>query len=437
MANLTAKAIEALRPADRMITIPDGATPGLELYITKGGAKTFSVRYTLPDGTRRRMNLGRWPAVSLASARELALGVMARVARGEDPAFEQKEVKARSRTREIRTLADLCDALLSSCTERGVRDSTIAYWTWLNAKHLRPRLGGLRLEDVTSGRARTALRDIGAEAGPTTANRVHGLLRRALNFGVEEEHLQTNPILRLKPLFNEASRARVLLDVELKSIWATAQETLTPARDGVSTRDELGVSRAMALALLLCATTLQRGGEVIGLRADELDLETRTWILPAERTKANREHVVPLSSLAVELLEEVQQLASLRLGRSPEGRDPLFPSPRDASKAVERLSLTRAMARLSRAAGVQNATPHDLRRTGATILASERIGALSEVVARVLNHAPPGLGVTGIYNRYAYVAEKRRALDVWGSLLKQIVSGELSSSNVVPIKLAR
>jgi hypothetical protein len=65
--NLTAKMIDGLRAGERMLTLPDDATPGLEVYVTKGGAKTFSIRYTLADGTRRRMNtsvVGRrwaWP----------------------------------------------------------------------------------------------------------------------------------------------------------------------------------------------------------------------------------------------------------------------------------------------------------------------------------------------------------------------------------------
>jgi hypothetical protein len=64
-------------------------------------------------------------------------------------------------------------------------------------------------------------------------------------------------------------------------------------------------------------------------------------------------------------------------------------------------------------------------------MASERIGALTEVVARILNHAPPGLGVTGIYNRHAYVAEKRRAMEAWERLVQAITGSELPPSNIL------
>jgi integrase len=357
---------------------------------------------------------------------------MSRVARGEDPALERKHARSIGRLREVRTLNDLAEALFEAAPSAGVRESTLTYWTWLHAKHLKPRLGGERLEDLAPGAARRVLRDIGAAAGPTTANRAHGLLRRILNFGVEEEHLVANPLAKLKPLFNEQSRVRVLADGELKALWGAAGKTTAPAREGSEERDDLWVSRTMAVAVLLCAVTLQRGGEVVGMTARELDREARTWLLPADRTKAGREHLVPLSDLAIRLIEEARGYAALRLGREPQGDDPIFPSPKNPTKPIARLSLSRAMARLNGVAGIENATPHDLRRTGATTMASERIGALSEVVARVLNHAPPGLGVTGIYNRHAYVAEKRRALDMWAGVLVVVV-GERDESpkNVV------
>ena len=285
LPNLTAKHIESLRPAERMITVPDGLTPGLELYVTPGGAKTFSIRYTLDDGTRRRMNLGRWPALGLAVARELALGVMGRVARGEDPGLERRRDRATSRTREVRTLNDLAETFLKAAPGLGLRPSTLTYWTWLYGKHLKAHLGTERPEDLAPGLTRRVLRDIGDNAGHTTANRSLGLLRRLLNFAVDEEHIKINPLVRLRPLFEEKTRARVLSDTELKAFWDAADETKSPARKGVTGRDDLSVSRAMTVAVLLCAVTLQRGGEVSGMMAGELDLDARTWLLPAERTR--------------------------------------------------------------------------------------------------------------------------------------------------------
>jgi len=450
--NLTAKFIKGLKAGPKMRAIPD-TTQGLELYVTPqrpdqtgkpvGGIKTFSFRYTLADGTRRRINLGRWPGKTIESARSEARALMNAVAEKGDPSIERKLARQTLRTAPVKTLDDLIRALFAASKTTGVRASTLAYWQWLDRKHIAPRLGSHRLPDLGAGMIRKALREIGEAAGATTGNRAFGLLRRAFNFGLDEQHVTTSPLARMKPLFEEGSRARVLADEEIIALWTQAEATREQPRKGAKTRDDLNVSRAMASAVQLCLVTAQRSGEVAGMRASELDLAAKVWILPRGRTKANREHVIPLTDLAIDLIQEASAIATLRLGRAPHGDDPIFPTPRlgmaerdaagaleAAPKSVARMSLGRAMARLCEAAKVVDASAHDLRRTASTIMASERIGILTEVVARVLNHAPPGLGVTAIYNRHAYLAEKRSALTRWAALLSEIVGGAAPTSNV-------
>lgn len=429
---LTNRFIESLKAGAKIQAYSD-FTSGLELYVTPGGAKTFSFRYRLRDGTRRRINLGRWPSLRLEVARVAARTFANAVAEGRDPLDERRREREALRSRQVKTVADLMDALLADPAKR-LRPSTLAYWQWLNRKHVAPRLSG-RIEDVTPSAVRAALREIGEAAGRPTANRSFALIRRAFNFGVEEEHIVHSPLGRMKALFREESRRRVLSDAEVRRLWLTATSTRLASRGGDRQRDELGVSRAMACGVQLCLVTLQRGGEVAGMTAGELNVRERLWTLPASRTKSRREHVVPLSCLALELIDEAAEIASVRLGRTPSGADPIFPTkpgPDEeldetgqltcAPASVTRLSLGRAMMRLCAASAIADASAHDLRRTGATAMASERIGVLSEVVARVLNHAPAGLGVTAIYNRYAYLPEKRSALDRWAALLSSIVT---------------
>jgi len=69
-----------------------------------------------------------------------------------------------------------------------------------------------------------------------------------------------------------------------------------------------------------------------------------------------------------------------------------------------------------------DATPHDLRRTGASMLASERCGVRGEVISRILNHTPLGSPVTQVYNRYDYAAEKRAAMELWATTINEIVA---------------
>nr|WP_277813439.1 tyrosine-type recombinase/integrase [Hyphomonas polymorpha] len=87
---------------------------------------------------------------------------------------------------------------------------------------------------------------------------------------------------------------------------------------------------------------------------------------------------------------------------------------------VDRHAITRAMSRIREKLNIDNATAHDLRHTGASMMASERCGVRGEVIARILNHTPLGSPVAQIYNRYDYAAEKRAALELWAETLLKI-----------------
>jgi integrase len=187
----------------------------------------------------------------------------------------------------------------------------------------------------------------------------------------------------------------------------------------------------MALTLKMAAVTLQRGGEVVGMRWDEIDIDQRLWTIPAERMKGKRAHLVPLSPLAIDILDQSRSLFH--------GHQYVFPSPRlEEEKSMQRHALSRAMNRLVTALGIPDATPHDLRRTGATMLTGQKIGIPRFVVSQVLAHAGDTGGaaaVTGIhYDLYDYLQEKRQALDLWASALESVVNGKAMPSNVVELR---
>jgi integrase len=96
--------------------------------------------------------------------------------------------------------------------------------------------------------------------------------------------------------------------------------------------------------------------------------------------------------------------------------------------SVDRHVVTRAMSRVCEKLEIVNGTAHDLRRTGASMMASERCGVRGEVIARILNHTPLGSPVTQIYNRYDYAAEKRAALELWGETIAKMTYGRPSRS---------
>ena len=189
----------------------------------------------------------------------------------------------------------------------------------------------------------------------------------------------------------------------------------------------------MKLAIRMIFTTLQRGGEVCGMRWDEIDREARTWSIPAHRMKNNRPHLVPLSGLALELLDEARLLA-------PHSTEFVFPNAKRAGIPILRHGMTQAFCRAITGLGIPRATPHDARRAGASNLTSERIGLPRFIASQVLGHAGDTGGAAAVtghhYDLNDYLAEKRRALDAWAALLRSIVSGEDRPDNVTLLRSA-
>ena len=166
------------------------------------------------------------------------------------------------------------------------------------------------------------------------------------------------------------------------------------------------------------------------MRWEDVDLSEGTWTLPAEATKAGRSHVVPLAPLTIEILKGLPRktiIAAHVVRPSPyvfttAGGVPVA----GFSKAKPRLDQT--IARAGGGTALDPWTIHDLRRTAATGMA--RLGVSRFNIGKILNHADRS--VTGIYDRHAYLTEKREALDKWAAYLKSLAAAP--EDNVVALR---
>ena len=191
-----------------------------------------------------------------------------------------------------------------------------------------------------------------------------------------------------RPPCDAAPRERVLRDTEVATFWRAARAE----------------RKEFAAVLMLLLLTGQRRGEVSGMRRSELSDDGDTWTIPGERTKNRRVHVVPLSKLARDIVAGVGTKSEIMF--TTNGRAPVV----IGSKIKRRLD------------AVMKTTPwrlHDLRRTAATGMAE--LGMQPHVVEAVLNHVSGHrAGVAGTYNRAAYAAEKKAALEKWAAHVKRI-----------------
>lgn len=368
--------------------IADEDSRGLYLRVLPSGSKSWILRYRMKDKSYR-LGLGRYPDVALSSARRLAQDAREKIAIGENP-MAPKVVVAPA------TVEDAFEAHLAS----GLKASTQRVYRELFDRWLRERFGAMAITEIDRRTIVAHVREIGATS-QVLANRTLALIRAVLGRAVAEGQIDISPLAGVGKPFRETSRDRTLSDDEIRNVLVHLGDP------------PLGVSRSMAQAILLALLTMQRCGNVAQMRREDVSLSEKTWTIGAQDYKTGRPMVVPLSDRACSILEEL-----IGEDRAP---GPVFPGggANRAGEGITRHGLTRAFNRVCRAAGVENASIHDLRRTAATVLASERAKYPPHVIEALLGQKV-AKGATAVYLRYDYVSEKREALETWVRILDSI-----------------
>jgi integrase len=386
MAKLTAKAVEAIKPARARKEIPDALLPGLYLVVQPSGAKSWAVRYRR-GGRPRKLTLGPHPALDLKAARELGAKALRSVAEGRDPASEKQ-----ARPVHPDSIEDVVARFIEKHIRRNYRPKPAKEAERLLRVHVLRAWRGRTIGEITRRDAREMLDRIVEAGAPVAANRVHSITRKLFGWAVEHEIIAASPMAGLKAPAVEKSRDRVLTDDELCRVWNAAGQIGDP------------IYGAVVRVLIL---TGQRRGEVAGMEQAELDLEGRLWSLPKERTKNARAHDVPLSPQAIAVINNVPR-TSERFVFSFNDKAPIngFGWPKE---------------RLDALCGFSDWTLHDIRRTVTSGMA--RLGISLPVIEKVLNHASGSFaGIVGIYQRHDFAGEKAAALKLWGEHVAAIVA---------------
>jgi integrase len=292
--------------------------------------------------------------------------------------------------------------------------------------HIQGALARLPLENITRRLVKAALMRMLDQGVTSQAVRAQAVIRQMLAYAVNEERLQFNCIADMAPVAPAKARLRTYSDVELKAIWTgvRAPETLAvPGERAAKRRDgsDVQIGRPMRIAIQLAFVLLQRRCEVLGMAKSELDLSQGLWTIPAERMKGKRTHIVPLSPWAIELIEEAIDIAEVR--NSPF----VFPGKNKPNQAMRGPSMNWAFNAILWALEIDDGRVHDLRRTGSTLMTSERLSISPFIRSKVLAHYDTGGGAQVSATRYdanTYLREKRRALEAWQRLLARIVGAD-------------
>ncbi len=386
----TNTSIKALKPKDKRYVVYETAGKGLGVRVEPSGRITFFLEYRF-DGKNRIYTIGKYPTKSLAGARTEATKARDKVGQGIDPG--KQKIQEKIAHRESYTVFDLSEEFIEKWSKPRKK-------TWREDerclhKEVIPLIGKKKAREIRRRDIILILDQIVDRGSPGMANRTLNVISKMFNFAVSRDILDTSPSVAIAMPAEKKERDRVLDEPEIKKFWNELEKS------------KMSISNILALKLML--STAQRRGEVVSAEWKELDLKKGWWDIPPERTKNGIRHRVPLNNLAKKILKEIRK-NSKKSGF-------LFPSTR-RDGPIDSRATTKALRKIQKDIGLEHFTPHDLRRTAATMMTA--LGFQRLIVSKILNHSESG--TTKIYDRYTYDDEKKKALEAWGRKLELIIN---------------
>jgi len=339
------------------------------------------------------MTLGIYPTISVAKALKKYEKASQLLKNGNDPALVEHTVI--EEFQKVPTILSLVEEYLDKWAKARKKswkeDQRILYKDVVPAWRRKKVWRRKKAQDVTRRDIVLLLDRIMERGAPIQANRTLSAVRKMFNFARSRGILDTSPCWAIAAPAKENRKDRVLI------FW----EGLKSAR----------MERGTALVLTFQLISGQRKGEIATAEWKDLDLNQGWWTIPSEKSKNTYSHRIPLTRLALSILSEIKNIAG-------DSRW-LFPSRRD-DRHITQSSIDHAVRNNLDHFGIAPFTPHDLRRTAATHMASAGVSRL--VIKKILNHTESD--VTSIYDRHSYDKEKLQAMKVWEMKLQSILIDE-------------
>ncbi|BDY03816.1 integrase domain-containing protein [Ferrimonas sp. YFM] len=404
---LTDTQVRGAKPKAAMYRLNDGN--GLQLKVKPNGSKHWFLDYYRPtDKKRTSLGLGAFPEVGLADAREAKRAAKALLAKGVDPKAHREQQQLQKNVDVMTTLEAVAkdwmlvkQSKVSADYAEDIRRSL--------EMHLFPKLGTIPIKQLTAPMAIECLRPLEAKGSLEQVKRViqrlNEIMRHAVNTGV----VHANPMSGIRAAFKAPTKDNLptLRPDELPMLMKRLQRMNTRPTTRLLIEWQLH--------------TMVRPSEAAGAHWKEIDMESRTWRIPASRMKRKKEHWVALSSHALSLLEELKGISG--------EREHLFPGDRVPSRPA--CSQT-ANAALKRAGFSGKLVSHGLRALASTTL--NEAGFPPDLIESALAHADRN-EVRAAYNRAQYVERRRPMMEWWSNQIAQASLGQKPATNCTTISV--
>lgn len=381
----------------------DDQIRGFGVTMTTTGRKSYILQYRVGGGSgpNRRLRIGTHGSPwTPEAARDRATELLKLVEEGIDPANAEADAEraaeGQAGERAHFAFGNFADRFIARhVVAGGLRSQKDIEGTF--DRDLRPWFGDKSVLEITKQDVKDMLAHVG-DRSHAAANKAHKWLNRMFTWGMKHDRLETWPMVGLTKPFPEPKRDRVLNDREVRLLVRAVER----------------LAWQFAALILLLLLTGQRLREVAGMRWEEIDFAKREWIIPGDRTKNKRRHLVPLSRQVVRLLKSLPTMgAEHGLVLTTNGRTAI------SGFSKLKVMIDTFIAGMTRTR-IADWVVHDLRRTFATGCAALSIPIEHSEAA--LNHVSGTRGgIAGVYHLYAYAKEKRVALQRWADRVEKVV----------------
>jgi len=402
---LTDTTIRKAKPASKPVRLADGG--GMYLEITPNGSKLWRMQYRFGD-KRKMLAFGKYPVITLADARARREEAKKLLANGQDPSAvkaAQKAVIQEQKAAQQATITNKFEAVAHRWFEFWKKTVTpaVASRQWSNlSRHVFPELGNLTITEVKRKVVKETLSKIEAQGMGNTVIKAKAAISMTLTYAEEEGLIESNPIRGMSFELQNSEVKHMAALTDPKAVGA-----LMRAID-----DYRGKPEVMA-ALKLAPYVFVRPGELRGARWTDIDLEKSKWCyIPAKTKKRQKEHLVPLSRQAVEILRGIHAMT---------GKGELvFPNLIAKDRPISNSTINSALHRMGYCTQTEM-TGHGFRAMARTLLAEE-LHYSPEVIEHQLAHGvSDALGTA--YNRTKYLKERIAMMQAWADYLDELKTG--------------
>ena len=387
---LTNNEILKAKPREKDFTLHDG--DGLFLLVKTTGKKLWRFRYQRPNcGSRTNLSLGSYPALTLATARQIRDQHLTTLAQGMDPQ-QQQELASEQHQIELDSIFSTVAANWFQIKSKSVtEDYAKDIWRSLD-KDVFPTIGSIPVQEIKARTIVEALEPIKARGALETVRRLVQRINEIMIYAVNTGLIDVNP----------ASGVGMAFEKPKKQNMPTLRPEELPRLMRSLVMSNLSVATRCLIEWQLL--TLVRPSEASGARWAEIDLDAKLWTIPAERMKARREHIVPLSQQALDILELMKPISAQR--------EHVFPSRNDPKQAMNSQTANAALKRIGYGGKL---VAHGLRSIAST--AMNEAGFHPDIIEAALAHSDKN-EVRRAYNRSTYLVQRQEIMTWWGGLVK-------------------